>query len=68
MRKRAELKSKSITNEPKHIIESKPKTFDKKIINLNKDWWVAIALISIFLLVLFFMYFIPLVGQTEKQL
>jgi len=54
MRKRAEIKSKSITYEPKHVIESKPKTFDKKIININKNWWVAVALISIFLLVLFF--------------
>ncbi|MCJ7572442.1 MAG: carboxypeptidase regulatory-like domain-containing protein, partial [Candidatus Thermoplasmatota archaeon] len=54
MRKRAEFKNKSMTYEPKHISESKPKTFDKKIINISKNWWVALALISIFLLVLFF--------------
>ena len=54
MRKRAEIKNKSMTYEPKHKSESKPKTFDKKMININKNWWVAVALISIFLLVLFF--------------
>ena len=54
MRKRAEIKNKSMTYERKKVNESKPKTFDNKILNLNKNWWVAVALISIFLLVLFF--------------
>lgn len=54
MRKRAQFKSRPTTYEPKHITESKPKTFDKKTINISKNWWVAVALISIFFLVLFF--------------
>jgi dolichyl-diphosphooligosaccharide--protein glycosyltransferase len=54
MRKRAEFKSKPVSFESKHKIEDKPKKFNKKMINLGRNWWITVALISIFLLVLFF--------------
>jgi dolichyl-phosphooligosaccharide-protein glycotransferase len=54
MRKRAQFKSKPVTYEPKHVSVVKSKTFDKKSIKISKNCWVAIALISIFFLVLFF--------------
>ena len=54
MRKRAEFKSKPVSFESKHKIEDKPKKFNKKMINLGRNWWITVALISIFLLILFF--------------
>ena len=55
MRKRAQRKSKPEVKKPipKHI-DTKPKYEEKTKFKLNKNWWVAVSLIGIFLLVLFF--------------
>ena len=63
MRKRAQFRSKPVTYEPKHISEFKSKTFDKKSNAVRKNWWVAIALISIFFLVLFFNTYFNLTSE-----
>jgi len=51
MRKRAQRKGKPMAGEPKHIIQ-KTKT-EKKPVSVKKNWWIAISLVGIFLLVLF---------------
>ena len=54
MRKRAQLKSKPVVEEPKHVaVQSKPKE-EKKISLPKRKYWVALALIAIFFMVLFF--------------
>ncbi len=56
MRKRAQRKSKTYSEEPKHVstrktVIEKPKSTIPK---LKKNWWIGVALIGIFLLVLLF--------------
>jgi len=53
MRKRAQRKSKPVIEKPKHKIQKKPEPVEKRL-KIKKNGWVAITLISIFLIVLFF--------------
>ncbi len=53
MRKRAQRKTKPSIEKPKHITKKKPEQKEKKF-SFKKKGWVAIALISIFFIVLFF--------------
>jgi asparagine N-glycosylation enzyme membrane subunit Stt3 len=54
MRKRAQRKSKPIIDEPKHIIQKTRPTIETKPAGFKKNWWVAITIVGIFFLVLFF--------------
>ena len=54
MRKRAQLKGRYTEYKPKHITEKPTKTFEEKSKISTKNWWIAIALIGIFFLVLFY--------------
>jgi len=54
MRKRAQRKSKSTIDEPKHIIQKTRPIMGTKPTGFKKNWWVAISLFAIFFLVLFF--------------
>jgi dolichyl-diphosphooligosaccharide--protein glycosyltransferase len=51
MRKRAQRRGKTPIEEPKHIAKKFP--IEKKTITDRKNWWIAVSLIGIFLLVLF---------------
>ena len=53
MRKRAQQKSKPVIEEPKHIAQQIRPKFEYKPPIAKKNWWIAISLIGIFLLVLF---------------
>lgn len=69
MRKRAQRKSKPITDQSKHVVTKKtlvekPKKPTKQ---MRKNWWMAVALIGIFLLVLLFnAYFNIISGVAEN--
>ena len=53
MRKRAQLRSKPVFEEPKHIVQQmKPRT-EERPSKFKKNWWIAFSLIAIFLLLLF---------------
>jgi len=52
MRKRAQRRSRPTVEEPKHIIQKT--RIEKKPAGIKKNWWVALSLIGIFFLVLFF--------------
>ena len=54
MRKRAQLRSKPTVEEPKHVaMKIKPKEEEKpKLHKFKKNWWIAVSLTGIFLLVL----------------
>ena len=54
MRKRAQLKSKPVYEEPKHLVKRAQPKIEKKTFAVKKNWWIALTLIFIFLLVLFF--------------
>ncbi|PNX50454.1 MAG: hypothetical protein BV456_06675, partial [Thermoplasmata archaeon M8B2D] len=54
MRKRAQLKDRYKEYEPKHITEKPTKTYEEKPKISTKNLWIAIALIGIFFLVLFY--------------
>jgi len=54
MRKRAQRKTKYQGEEPKHVIVKEKPRFEKTPVLTKKNWWIAISLISIFFLVLFF--------------
>ena len=53
MRKRAQIRSKPVTEEPKHVAQQMRPKFEPKPSIAKKNWWIAISLIGIFLLVLF---------------
>lgn len=53
MRKRAQIKSKPTTYEPKHITEKRIPKIEEKPKKPKKNWWIALTLIAIFFLVLF---------------
>ena len=53
MRKRAQIKSKPTTYEPKHIAEKRTPKIEERPKKDKKNWWIALTLIAIFLLVLF---------------
>lgn len=56
MRKRAQRRSKIPIDEPKHIVQKtsfQKKSLEKKPLIFRKNWWVAISLVGIFILVLF---------------
>lgn len=53
MRKRAQIKSKPVIHEPKHIVETRTSKFEERPKKGKKNWWIALTLIAIFLLVLF---------------
>ncbi|MEF8878788.1 MAG: STT3 domain-containing protein [Candidatus Thermoplasmatota archaeon] len=54
MRKRAQRKSKSASDKPKHVTRktSAETSKRKSLFNIGKNWWVTVALIGVFLLVL----------------
>lgn len=62
MRKRAQRKSKPVIKKPKHTIQKKPETVEKKF-NFKKGW-VAISLIGIFFIVLFFNAFFNITSDV----
>jgi len=53
MRKRAQIKSKPVAPEPKHLTVQKTPKFEEKTTKI-RNLWIAIALIGIFFSVLFF--------------
>ena len=53
MRKRAQKRIKSTMDESKHIAQPKRPIIEKKPSGVKKNWWIAVALIGIFLLTLF---------------
>ena len=53
MRKRAQLRYNIQTEEPAHIAEKIGPKIETKPFRFKKNWWIAITLISAFLLVLF---------------
>ncbi len=54
MRKRAQFKNKQISEEPKHLaMQIKPKIEAKPYL-FKKNWWIAVSIIGVFLIVLFF--------------
>lgn len=61
MRKRSQRKSKPTIDEPKHIVQ-KIKT-EKKSIFVKKNWWIAISLVSIFILVLFLNSYFNIISE-----
>ena len=63
MRKRAQRKGKPI-GKPKHIVQKKRPIYEEKSRVTTKKYWVAVALISIFFLVLFFSTFFNLTSGT----
>jgi dolichyl-diphosphooligosaccharide--protein glycosyltransferase len=66
MRKRAQIKSiKPVVEEPKHIVQQTKPKFERKSLFSNRKWWVAIALVSIFLLVLFFNTYYNLTSEIS---
>ena len=54
MRKRAQMKSRPLQEEPKHYAYKPSKTISEKKpkLGIKKNWWIAIALIGIFFIVL----------------
>lgn len=54
MRKRAQRRELTGIEEPQYISQHAKQIFEKKPFRINKNWWIAIILIGIFLLVLFF--------------
>jgi asparagine N-glycosylation enzyme membrane subunit Stt3/protocatechuate 3,4-dioxygenase beta subunit len=54
MRKRSQRREISNLEESQYISQPAKQTFEKKPFRINKNWWVAITLIGIFLLVLYF--------------
>jgi dolichyl-diphosphooligosaccharide--protein glycosyltransferase len=63
MRKRAQRRSKPIMDEPKHIVEKT--TIETKPTGVKKNWWVAVSLIGIFLLVLFLNSYFNITSETS---
>ncbi len=65
MRKRAQRRSKAYSEQPQHIIQKfKPKE-EIKSIKAKRKWWIAISLVSIFLLVLFFNTYFNLTSNVS---
>ncbi|MBN2066092.1 MAG: carboxypeptidase regulatory-like domain-containing protein [Candidatus Thermoplasmatota archaeon] len=54
MRKRAQRRSKLLEEEPKHIAQKSKFIPEIKQSKTRKNWWIAVALLGIFLMVLFF--------------
>jgi len=54
MRKRAQRKSKTYKEEPKHIAKKVKTKTEIETPKTQRSWWIAISLVAIFLLVLFF--------------
>lgn len=65
MRKRAQRKSKPTVEEPKHIVQQMRTKIEKKPLAVKKNWWVAVSLIGIFLLVLFFNTYFNLTSEVS---
>lgn len=65
MRKRAQRKARSTTDElrPRHIMQ-KTEIQRKPTDGIKKNWWVAVALIGIFLLVLFFTSYFNITSEV----
>lgn len=54
MRKRAQRRSKFLEDEPKHIAQKSKFVPEITQSKARKNWWIAVALLGIFLMVLFF--------------
>ena len=54
MRKRSQRRELTSIEEPQHITQPAKSIFEKKPFRMKTNWWIAISLIFIFLLVLFF--------------
>ena len=63
MRKRAQIKSKPMIEEPKHIVQKIQPKKKIKLFTFNKNWWIALTLIFIFSLVIFFNTYYNLTSQ-----
>jgi len=65
MRKRAQLRGKPAIEEPKHIAQQMKPKIETKTSALKKNWWIAVTLIGIFLLVLFFNTYFNLATEVS---
>ena len=65
MRKRAQQKSKPAAEEPKHVVQQMRPKMEKKPSMVKKNWWIAISLIGIFLLVLFLNTYFNLTSEVS---
>jgi len=65
MRKRAQRKTKYQVEEPKHVIVKEKPRFEKTPVKTKKNWWIAISIISIFFLVLFFNTYFNLTTEVS---
>ena len=64
MRKRAQRRELTDISELQHISQPAKKLLEKKQFKIKSNWWVAIALVSIFLLVLFFNSYYNITSQV----
>ncbi len=53
MRKRAQRRIRPTSEDPKYIAKSSRPILEKKQFSVKKNWWIAIALVGIFFMVLF---------------
>jgi dolichyl-diphosphooligosaccharide--protein glycosyltransferase len=65
MRKRAQLRSKPVMEEPKHIVQQMKPKIETKPSALKKNWWIAVALIGIFFLVIFLNTYFNLTSEIS---
>jgi len=64
MRKRAQRKSKSAVEIPKHIVKQMRPKIETKPSGIKKNWWIALTLIGLFLLVLFLNTYFNLTSEV----
>jgi dolichyl-diphosphooligosaccharide--protein glycosyltransferase len=65
MRKRAQKRIQPTTDEPKYVAKSTKPIAVKKQFNLKRNWWIAIALVGIFLMVLFLNSYFNVVSEVS---
>ncbi|UCF50205.1 MAG: glycosyltransferase family 39 protein [Thermoplasmatales archaeon] len=65
MRKRAQRRIRPTSEEPKYISKSSRPSIEKKQFKLKKNWWIAVALIGIFFLVLFLNTYFNLTSEVS---
>jgi len=65
MRKRAQQKSKTYIEQPKHVIQKSKPRDEKSSSVIKKNWWIAISIIGIFFLVLLFNTYFNLTTEVS---
>jgi len=65
MRKRAQLRGKPVMEEPKHIVQQIRPKIERKPSALKKNWWIAVAIIGIFFLVIFLNTYFNLTSEIS---